>query len=399
MMNLPRPPSQNKLSRKLKAPIFLQFISCLLCVLTSHIASAGPAREGKAAELESIRSQIKDMQSELNAARDESEKLQEELRENEIAASRQALKLKGLEEQIALKHERLYELNGTIRQYEQLLATEQQQLARQIRSAYMIGRSDYLKLLLNQEDPALVGRVLAYHDYVNRAKTRSIQSITDKVSIIHELREALQADTDVLEELKTRQLAQSEKFREYRESRQVILARLQDTITGHGLQLKTLQDNEHRLSLLMDSLARREDSILFLQDTPPFESLKGKLEWPVNGKLLNSFGGTRRGAALKWQGVKISTRAGGEVRAVHTGKVIFADWFRNLGLLMILDHGEEYMSLYGHNQNLLKKPGDWVLAGETIALAGDTGGQDTPGVYFEIRHRGKPLNPALWCLR
>ncbi len=374
-------------------------MACLLLAAAGQVAMADPPGEDKAAELESIRGQIREMESEISTARDESEKLQEELRENEIAAGRLAMKVRGLEEQIALKYERLQELNGVIRRQEQVLVNEREQLARQIRSAYMAGRSDYLKLLLNQEDPALTGRVLAYHDYVNRARTRTIRSVTENIGIIRELRESVQAETGALEELKTRQLAQMGKLRDHRQSREAILSRFSETITARGLQLRTLQDNEHRLSLLMDSLARREDGVLFLQDTPPFESLKGKLEWPVEGKLLNSFGGTRRGAALKWQGVNIRTSAGNEVRAVHTGKVIFADWFRNLGLLMILDHGEEYMSLYGHNQNLLKKPGDWVLAGETIALAGDSGGQDAPGVYFEIRHRGKPLNPALWCRR
>ena len=374
-------------------------MACLLLAAAGQVAMAGPPGEDKAAELESIRGQIREMETEISTARDESEKLREELRDNEIAAGSQALKVRDLEEQIALKHERLQELNGAIRQQEQVLANEREQLARQIRSAYIAGRSDYLKLLLNQEDPALTGRVLAYHDYVNRARTRTILSVTENIGIIRELRESVQVETDALEELKTRQLAQMGKLRDHRQSREAILSRLRESITARGLQLRTLQDNEHRLSLLMDSLARREDGVLFLQDTPPFESLKGKLEWPVEGKLLNSFGGTRRGAALKWQGVNIRTSAGNEVRAVHTGKVIFADWFRNLGLLMILDHGGEYMSLYGHNQNLLKKPGDWVLAGETIALAGDSGGQDAPGVYFEIRHRGKPLNPALWCRR
>jgi len=390
---------RSNLNRLNKIVPLFRFTSRLVFLFAAGAACAGdkPALEDKAAELESVRSQIKDVQTGLDAALDESDKLQDQLRKNEIAAGKEALKLKGLEEQIVLKHLKLDELNNAIARQEKVLETERQHLAGQIRAAYMTGRSDYLKLLLNQEDPVLVGRVLAYYDYYNRARTSSIYSISSKVDLISQLREAIQTETDALEELKVHQLARSEEIRAYRESRSAILVRLQDYITEQGLQLKSLQEHEQELASLLQELDKREDSIVFFEDIPPFNTLQGKLNWPIKGKLLNSFGSIRRGAALKWQGVKISGEPGNEVRAVHTGKVIFADWFRNMGLLIILDHGDDYMSLYGYNQNLLKKPGDWVLAGEIIAYVGDSGGQKEPGVYFEIRHHGEPLNPALWC--
>ena len=376
----------------------LFLISLFFIPVQSVYAEAQPSGD-KSAELESIRGQIEDVKSGLEAARNESELLQEELRDTELAIGRDSLKLKGLEEQIQKRYDRLDELNLVIAEHEKVLDVERAYLAQQVRAAYMSGRSDYLKLLLNQEDPAKVGRVLAYYDYYNRERINTIKSINEKVALIDELRTNIVSETELLEELKSRQLAKSDELKAWRESRNTILSRLEKDIETKGQELQSLQENERKLSALINKLHKREDAISFFEDVPPFDTLKGKLQWPAQGRLLNSFGSKRKGNSLKWQGVKIGVNAGKEVQAVHTGKVIFADWFRNLGLLIILDHGGGYMTLYGYNQSLLKKPGDWVLAGESIALVGDSGGQTTPGVYFEIRHRGKPLNPVLWCKR
>ena len=353
--------------------------------------------EDKSAELESVRHKIEDVKSGLDAAKSESERLQEELRQTEIAVGRESLKLKGLEEQIQKRYDRLDELNLVISEHEKALDTERAYLAQQVRAAYITGRSDYLKLLLNQEDPAKVGRVLAYYDYYNRERINTIKSINEKVDLINELRTNIVSETKLLEELKKRQLAKREELNVWRESRSKILAQLKEEINSKGQELKSLEEHEHKLTALINKLDKRSDTISFFEDVPPFDTLKGKLQWPAEGKLLNNFGSSRKGNSLKWQGVTIGAKAGQEVQAVHTGKVIFADWFRNLGLLIIIDHGGGYMTLYGYNQSLLKKTGDWVLAGEPIALVGDSGGQTRPGVYFEIRHRGKPLNPVLWC--
>lgn len=365
------------------------------------IATSLAADDESREKLESVSEQIKELTTDLDAARSESEKLQAELQETEIAAGREALKLKGLDEQISKQKKRLAELGAVIEKHRQSLEQEQARLAEQIRAAYMAGRGDYLKLLLNQEDPGRVGRVLAYYDYYNRARARSIHSIQAKLDLIAELAGNIEAETTALQQLKQRQLTKSRDLASYRQSREAILQQLETVISSKGDELKSLQEEKEKLARLLQQLEQPEktDSIEHYRDVPPFGSLKGRLDWPVQGRLLNQFGSNRKGAALKWQGVRLGVDAGTDVRAVHSGKVIFADWFRNLGLLVILDHGDGYMSLYGYNQSLLKKAGDWVLAGETIAHAGDSGGQPVPGVYFEIRQNGKPVNPALWCRR
>lgn len=373
--------------------------SCLLFTIANTAYAEKTSPDDKTAELETVRSQIKDVKSDLNSAKSESDKLEEELRETEILIGNVSLRLKELEEEIQKRKTRLDQLNQTIAEHEKALELERAYLSRQIRAAFMDGRSDYLKLLLNQEDPAKVGRVLAYYDYYNRSRIDSINTIKNKVETINGLSTMLVSETEQLEKLKNRQIERNEQFVAYRESRSGILERLEKDIVEKDRQLKSLLEHEQKLSALFNKLDKRDDKITFFEDIAPFNSLKGKLQWPVEGRLLNKFGSNRRGESLKWQGVKIGAATGNEVRAVYTGRVIFADWFRNLGLLVIIDHGDGYMTLYGYNQNLLKKPGDWVLGGETIAYVGDTGGQSVPGVYFEVRHRGKAQNPELWCKR
>ena len=371
----------------------------LACLVHSLPALSAPDSPDNAGELESIRSQIEDVKSGLNAARGEYEQLLDDLRRTEIAAGQETLKMKEVELLILAKQAKLTDLGNIIDKHTQTLDRERHFLGSQVRAAYRAGHNDYVKLLLNQEDPARVGRMLAYYDYFNRARINTIKSVTAQVETINQLQASILSETATLEQLKVRQIAKNTELADYRKSRQAILERLQNDISARDQQLKSLEEHEQKLSALLNRLDKHNNTITNYEDTPPFETLLGKLQWPVTGRLLNTFGGNRRGASLKWDGVKIGADAGNEVHAVHSGRVVFADWFRNLGLLIILDHGAGYMSLYGYNQSLLKKPGDWVLPGETIAYVGDSGGQESPAVYFEIRHNGKPLDPSLWCAR
>ncbi len=353
--------------------------------------------ENKAVELESVRSQIRDVESEIQTSLNQIDDLQLELRINEITTGDITLALKEIKKESAFKKIKLNELNKTTAVHEKNLAIEREKLARQIRAAYITGKGDYLKLLLNQEDPAMVGRILAYYDYHNRARTEQINLIKENIEAVEKLQTAIQLENETLQNLTRRQLKKRNEIEKSRVRRQIILTKLQDHLSKQGTQLQSLQQQEKQLTALLDKLGKGAGAVPFFEDIPSFNSQKGKLKWPVKGKLLNRFGNKRKGGNLKWYGVKIDAAPGTEVRAISTGKVVFADWFRNLGLLMILDHGEGYMSLYGYNQSLLKKPGDWVVDSEVIAYAGDTGGQSVPSVYFEIRHRGEPLNPVLWC--
>lgn len=396
LQNRPLPPSNRDI---LLRNYFRQCLFPFLLLSFSANSAETESLEINTTELEAVRERIQDISSDITSAKTQYEKLQAELKRAEVSIGEESLKLKKIDEKIKKRKTRLNHLNKEISIHKDTLKKERTMLADQVRSVYMAGRSNYLKLLLNQEEPDTVGRVLAYYDYYNRARIESINQVKNQVDLINSLKSRIESETDELEKLKSSQLAKNRDLNTFRESRKLVLKQLESDIHRKDLELQKLLEEEQKLFALINQLEKEKDKIIYREEIPPFNTLKGKLDWPASGKLMNRYGARRKVGNLKWQGIKISAEAGNDVRAVHTGKVLFADWFRNLGLLIILDHGEGYMSLYGYNQSLLKKPGDWVLAGETIAYAGNSGGQRVPGVYFEIRHNGKPLDPSLWCKR
>ncbi|MCI0401113.1 MAG: peptidoglycan DD-metalloendopeptidase family protein, partial [Gammaproteobacteria bacterium] len=294
----------------------------------------------------------------------------------------------------------LKELQQTKRASQSELIGEQKNLARQIRAAYMIGQHDFLKLLLNQKDPSALGRTLVYYEYHSRASADRIALAKDTLNTLTSIEEGIKRETDALQKLRSEQLHNIDRVKAHQVARKQLIARLHDELDRHGEEVTRLRTDERRLEALVKSLGEVEQTLGELPDTvEPFASLKGKLAWPVDGKVVTHFGSPTQDAMLTRQGVFIRASSGEELRAINHGRVVYAEWFRNLGLLIIVDHGEGYMSIYGHNQSLYKSVGDWVEAGEVIASVGNTGGQSESGLYFEIRHDGEPQNPALWCRR
>ena len=358
--------------------------------------AAAPAQDSK---LEDVRARIRDVQSGIKAAQDEADALQEELQEAESAAAKLRTQVDAIELDAEARQNRLTELRNQADERQAALARESSQLGRQVRIAYMNGRDDYLKLLLNQEDPALIGRMLAYHDYFNRARLRKIQVLGQAMDDMARVQVEIQDESARLDSLRQQQLVQLGQLDRYRQSRLEIVSRIRGQISDQDRDLQRLQKNERELSGLLDRINRKQSVVAEFEVQTPFASLRGKLSWPVQGSVVTPFGAARKGGRLRAQGVTIAADAGQEVRAVSDGRVMFADWFRNMGLLLIVDHGGGYMSLYGHNEALLKKAGDLVAAGETIGRVGDTGGAEETGLYFEIRRDGAPQDPVLWCGR
>jgi murein hydrolase activator len=377
--------------------------SCSILLISSFVSFTATADESdtvKAAELETIRTRIKDVETRIKSAQDETEKLQKELRDNEVTTAETLTRLHLVRSSILKKNAELEELLFEQAEHDAALKQEKEKLTHQIRSAYQIGRNDYIKLILNQEDPALVGRALAYYDYHNRSRSERINQVKQTLINIEQIHVSIKNETTQLESLREEHETKLRDFHQYRATRRDISARLKKYIAEQGVELQTLQENERELGVLFQGLKKEKAvTIEMYEDMPPFKSLKGKLTWPVAGKLLKRYGANKKGGDLKWQGVLIDAETGTNVNAISTGKIVFADWFRNLGLLIIIDHGDGFMSLYGHNQNLLKNTGDWVLAGEQIATVGDSGGQSDTALYFEIRKGAEPLNPSHWCKR
>jgi murein hydrolase activator len=380
----------------LRLPLLLLLISLILLTWSSVDAQTDPS-ESTEIELESVRTRIKDVQTKLNEARKDVDSYLTDLQQSEMSATEIATSLQSLAEAVQQKLITLEQLRVESTTQEHSLVTERQLLAEQVRMAYKTGRHDFLKLFLNQEDPALIGRMMTYHDYYNQARTKRIAEVRMTLQNLQLLRSRIDQETVELQQLRDQQLDRLQQLDTYRESRSTIIASLQDYISGQDKQLQNLQRDELELSDLLNNLETQESVVQLYEELPPFDKMKGKLNWPVRGKLITHFGSEKKEGKLRWNGVRIAAAAGTAVQAISPGKVIFADWFRNLGLLIIIDHGSGYMSLYGHNESLAKKAGDFVNTGDQIANVGDTGGQTETALYFEIRQQGTPLNPDLWC--
>jgi septal ring factor EnvC (AmiA/AmiB activator) len=260
----------------------------------------------------------------------------------------------------------------------------------------MTGREELFKLLLSQESPATLGRMLVYFDYYNRARTEQIAAVSAELAKLDELESATAHAEEQLAALEAKQASELKALERSRDDRRAAVAKLDAEIRDANAAASKLRNEERRLSEVVKRLAELSSDFP-VDNEQPFARSKGKLAWPVQGRLAGDYGQPRgAGGPVKWTGVLLEANAGTPVKAVYHGRVAFADWLQGLGLLVIVDHGGGYMSLYGHNEVLLKESGDWVEPGETIAQVGDSGGQARPGLYFEIRYNGEPVNPHPW---
>jgi len=351
-------------------------------------------------------------EAELSAVRKEIKALQEKVARETTRRDAGARALRASEVEIVAATRKLAEVSGTVRTQEKTrrdlelqtasanrrLGAERDALARQVRSSYMAGREELTKLLLSQESPAALGRMLVYFDYYNRARSARIAAVAGELAKLAELdaeSARVQAQLTALEETQAQEVAALEKLRD---ERRALVAKLDAEIRDGNAAVTKLRTEEQRLADLVKRLS--EVMAGFPVDTDePFAKSKGKLAWPVQGRIAGDYGQPRGAGPVKWNGVLLEAAAGTPVRAIHRGRVAFADWLQGLGLLVIVDHGGGYMSLYGHNEALLKESGDWVEPGEPIAQVGDTGGQARPGLYFEIRSNGEPVNPNAWMAK
>jgi septal ring factor EnvC (AmiA/AmiB activator) len=376
-------------------------LSLFLTLLLSWVATAETGNEVGDAEnrLDLLRKQIDDLKSVLHGAEKRGELLERELKETEQEIGGLARRLRVLAGSLQRQRARLQTLRKQQTRRRHALAGERQALARQVRSAYAMGRQERLKILLNQQDPAMVSRVMVYYDYFNRARTRRMEKIARALEKLQQTETEISAEEERLLALQQQELEQQNRLEQNRQVRKEVLTALNADIRSKGTELKNLQLNEKELQALLGRLEKELADILSGQPLrKAFPALKGKMKWPAKGRLAARFG-TERSGGLRWDGVLISAPEGREVRAVHHGRVAFADWLRGFGLLVIIDHGNGYMTLYGHNQTLFKETGEWVEAGEPIALVGSSGGRLNSGVYFGIRHKGRPVNPRKWCRR
>jgi septal ring factor EnvC (AmiA/AmiB activator) len=368
-------------------------------------AATGPAASAAASSdaqqrLEGVRQRIRELDRRLNQTRMQRDALATGLRDTERAVGRVRTELAELDRQRQEHQEAIAKLQRRRAQTLENLEQMRKKLARHVRAAYATGRQDQFKLLLNQENPATLSRVMTYYAYFNRQRAERIQALATVLEELTDIEESVSRDKTRLAALHQQKSAARERLDDQRRQRRDLVARLARELGDQNARLERLRRDEQKLAELVAGLARE------LADIPPaevrqvpFGKLKGKLPWPSVGKIRHGFGTPRGSGDLSWKGVLVSAQPGTPVHAVSHGRVAFADWLRGFGLMMIIEHGDGYMSLYGHSESLFKDVGDWVEAGELIAKVGDSGGRDTSGLYFEIRHLGKPVNPLRWCAR
>ena len=370
------------------------FLLFLLILSLSAIANESNHKE----KLKDIQNRLENVNAEIEKSKDQVKEFQSELKKNELMAAKISEQLENIQNNILKKKDNLERLKIKKKDSQKIIDIEKKILISQIKTMYKIGKYDYVKLLLNQQNVSEITRAIAYYDYDNYARSKRIKKLKNTLIDIEKIQSTILDQTSQLESLNTTHKSKLDKFNKYRGDRLKFITEINKHIDRQGVELLLLKENEHELVKLLNKLnVHKKNKTDTLKKGFSFSSKKGELIWPINGKLLKKYGEKKKKTGLKWRGVLIESVQGSHVSAVSQGKIVFADWFRNFGLLIIIDHENDYLSLYGHNQRLLKSIGDFVQTGEKIATVGDSGGQKNSALYFEIRKGKKTLNPSLWC--
>lgn len=372
----------------------------VLVLLFACLPLQAEDKAAKRAELQQLRERIATLQQQLQKVRNHYDELREELRKSEQRIASLSRSIPRLGRDLNQRRKRLDKLRDEERELQRSIAQQREYLGDQVRATYAMGRQEYLKILLNQESPATVGRVVTYYDYLNKARSERIDRLSETINQLEKVRLEMEAETQRMRDLREKQKQEKSELENSRGERETLVAKLKEEIGSQDQRLAAMLEDEQELKKLLNALADAlEDIPAEAGNRKPFPSLKGKMHWPASGPLLVSYGSPRKVGSLRWMGVMIGAGQGDEVKAISHGRVAFADWLRGYGMVIILDHGDGYMSLYGQNQSLYKETGDWVESGETIATVGDSGGAERSGLYFEIRKDGKPTDPVRWCKR
>ena len=381
---------------KHKANKPLLFITLLLTMVSSNVLASSKGQL-KQQELTQLRQDISALQNKLKKQQTEKTHLEKEVQQAEQIIADNARQIFSTQQQIKTLNASLSALNIKLSKNNQKLIIQQQLLSGQLQASYAIGRQEYIKLLLNQQNPATISRIMTYYDYFNEARSQQIAEVNSLLQDIINDKQTISLTTQTLQD-KQYQLNQEKRaLQEKQTERNTLVAKLNQDIISKDKKLANLLKDKKNLTQLINKLKKALDDIPALPTEKPFSKQRGKLYWPAKGKVKKLYDHWRSVGKVKWQGNIIKAKEGAPVHTISNGRIAYSDWLRGYGLITIIDHGDGYMSLYGHNQTLLKEVGDWVENNEIIATVGSSGGLKSVGVYFEIRHNGKPSNPSRWC--
>ncbi len=375
-------------------------------------------------ELKQLQNRIKALQKDLASKETSKIEAADALRESERTISKTNRILLTLAQQLIDANISLDQLLAQSKQIQSEIKMQQEQLGKMLYYQYINGQQDYMQLLLKQQDPNQIARNLYYYGYLKRARSENINTLRAQLEQLDILTRESHTKREEIVKIQTEQTKRKQQLEQEKIKRAEILANLSEEILQQQREINKLKSDEQRLSKLVKEINRllSQKKSTPQKSTPPatdkssqpslhnslppdssasgrsFELLKGQLRLPVRGELVNRFDSPRQEGGIKWKGLFIRSQNGNEVKAIASGQVVFADWLRGFGNLMILDHGNNYMSLYGYNEAIYKRVGDRVRSGDTIATVGNSGGHRESGLYFELRHQGKPFDPLTWMI-
>lgn len=388
--------------------IHLQHIRLMLIICVLTLFCPLPAFSNNQENLKLLRERIQSLQKDLASKEALKQDTTNSLRETERAISSITDKLAKLIENDRRIVEEYKQLQIQHKQIKNEIEAGQNQLERLLYQQYVAGQQDYLRLVLNQQNPDQIARDIYYYRQISFARSVGIKNLQNHQNEIETLTQISRQKKDEITAIQSEYFSQRKKLEQEKAKHQTMLSQVSTQITQQQQEINKLENDEKRLTNLVNEINKllvqeKSENTLINNKLPdatttsaPFATLKGKLNLPVRGKLVNTFGGQRSGKHVIWKGLFIESPSGSDVKAISGGRVVFADWLRGFGNLIILDHGNSYMSLYGNNATLYKQVGDTIRGGDTIATVGNSSGNADSGLYFELRHRGKPFDPLTW---
>lgn len=384
-------------------------IAALLCAtLLSHNTNSEPLSErdraSQQAELNQLIRQLEEVQLALKKDIKKRSLVESQLSNTELKIGALAAELQVLKKQAAAMAAKLVELQQQQLSLDQKTKKQHALLAAHIKQAYLLNEKNQLKILLNQTNPEDFDRQMNYLKFVNQARQQQLQNYRALVEKNNQLAKSIYQNQQAIDQNKAVIIGQTDRLKRLQLERQQQLVKLQSAIKSKQSAALALERDSKAMKKLLSTVAKitkKKQQAAIKQTTvgnQEFFQAKGSLPWPVNGKPIAFFGDKRADSGIAWEGITLAANMGEPIQAIFSGRVVFSDWFQGQGLLLIIDHGQGYLSLYSHNQSLLKNTGAMVVGGETIATAGNSGGQLQSGLYFEIRHNGEPQNPEHWCI-
>ncbi len=370
------------------------------CFLLLNGAVLGETEEEETRrQLQALKQDMAALSQEISADMRQRGSLRAALRDSEVAIGRIRRDIGETRERLDWARNKLADLRKQRQELRVARGEQQELIIKEIQTAYQMGKQGQLKVLLNQERPDTLARSMAYYEYFYQARQQHIENYLGILQRIDVIEPEISSTAVQLEKTRATLAAQEQDLVASKQQREIDLEALETSIASKDQQLQKMDQDREELERLLIVIEEAIAAMELQQELEDFSGLKGQMPWPVSGKPSNRFGRSRGQGKQTWQGLNIPAQEGSSVNAIHHGRVVFADWFRGSGLLLIIDHGDGYMSLYAHNQALLRDVGEWVETGAAIATVGNSGGRRETALYFEIRQDGKPVNPAQWLAR